>query len=72
MKYVEQVAMESFAFPDKIMKLKMKKLMNISQAQLDETFYVKKHEKEQLLVKKDHSNTRLWTTLRSHRKASLT
>ena len=50
MNALAQEAIESFAFNDEKWKiLEMKKIMNIFWAVTDETFYVKKHQRETTL-----------------------
>ena len=61
--------MESFAFPDEFMrKLKMKKMTFFQHCQT-EHFLSNSVKIEKLLVKKNHLDTKLWTTLRSPWKA---
>ena len=63
--------MESLAFPNEfMMKLKILKL-DIFRALPEKAFFVKQRQIEKLLVRKNHLDTKLWTTLRSPKKARL-
>ena len=62
-----QEAMESFAFPDEFM-MKLTKIWTFFKTNRQSIFLVKI---EELLVKNNHFNTKLWITFRSPRNARL-